>query len=42
MVFFGVGGYGHVARDKAVAVVVECNGDSRREMKQKERQDIKQ
>lgn len=42
VVFFGFGSYGDVARGKAVAVVVECNRDSGKEVKQKERPDIKQ
>lgn len=40
MVFFVTGGEGDVARGKAVAVVVECNGDSGKEVALKERQDI--
>lgn len=42
MVFFGTGGDGDVARGKAVAVVVECNGGSGKEVPLKERQDMKQ
>lgn len=39
---FGTGGYGGAARGRAVAVVVECDGDSGKEVKLRERQDIKQ